>query len=94
MDNRVDRYYPAYSRTWRCDVNDAQTWTLIGGFLAILVAMAGLVLRVVQVQIESVNQHVEGVTIQLGGRIDGVEAKLDLLDRDVQRLIEDRFRGS
>lgn len=68
-------------------MSDAQTWTLIGGFFAMLIAMMGMVLRVVQLQIQSVSER-------LGGRIGSIESKLDLLDRDVQRLIEDRFRGT
>lgn len=68
-------------------MDDAQTWTLIGGFFAMLIAMMGMVLRVVQLQIQSVSER-------LGGRIGSIESKLDLLDRDVQRLIEDRFRGT
>lgn len=35
-------------------VSDAQTWTLIAGFLAIMVAMSSLLLRVVRVEIRSV----------------------------------------
>ena len=32
-------------------MNDTQTWTLIGGFLAVMVAMTGMVLRVVRAEI-------------------------------------------
>lgn len=55
-------------------MNDAQTWTVIGGFLGILTFGMGLVLRTVSVEIRSVG------------------ARIDALDRDVQRLYERVFK--
>lgn len=60
-------------------VNDAQTWTVIGGFLAILAAMAGLVLRIVATEIR-------GVRGEINARFDAVDRRFDHLDRDVQAL--------
>jgi len=53
-------------------VTEAQTWTVIGGLLAALVVMAGLVLRIVQVEIRSLDVK--------------FTARLDALDRAVQQL--------
>jgi len=53
-------------------VSSAQVWTVIGGFLAILVAMIGLVLALVRAE-------VEGLRRELLARFDGLE-------RDVHRL--------
>ncbi|MDF1605618.1 hypothetical protein [Nocardioides sp. YIM 152315] len=36
-------------------MNDAQTWTLIGGFFALVVAMIALVLRTVRAELSVVN---------------------------------------
>jgi hypothetical protein len=58
-------------------MSTAQSWTLIGGFLAILVAMSGLVLRIVQVQFDGLRNE--------------MIARFDALDRDLQRLYERVF---
>jgi hypothetical protein len=55
-------------------MNDAQVWTLIGGFFALMVAHTALVLRVVHTDI---------------GR---VTDRLDNLDRDVQRLVDEHYK--
>jgi len=58
-------------------MNDAQTWTLIGTLIAILLAYvtvtAGLLVKIIDT------------------KFDGVNARLDVLDRDVQRLYERFF---
>ena len=58
-------------------MNDAQTWTVIGGFLAILTFGMGLVLRTVSVEIRAVSSV--------------LSIRLDAIDRDVQRLYEREF---
>jgi hypothetical protein len=58
-------------------MSDAQTWTVIGGFLAILVTMSGLVLRIVRLEISGLRNE--------------MVARFDALDRDVQRLFERVF---
>lgn len=60
-------------------MNDAQIWTLIGGFFAILLAMIGLTLRTVKAE--------------LAAKIDPLIVKVDHLDRDVQALVT-KFMGS
>jgi hypothetical protein len=57
-------------------VNDAQTWTLIAGFFALMVSMIGLTLRAVRAEISV-----------LGVRIDGLEGRIDHVDRDVQIVV-------
>jgi hypothetical protein len=78
-------------------VNVAQTWTLIGGFLAVMAAMSGLLLRIVGSEIRGLRGE---MTAEIGGlrremnarfdavntRFDGVDRRLDGLDRDVQAL--------
>jgi len=66
-------------------MNDAQTWTLIGGFLAILVAMSGLVLRIVQVQIEGLRNEMQAGFAAINGRLDRLETRLDRLETIVVR---------
>lgn len=61
-------------------MNDAQTWTVIAGFLAIMAAMSGMLLRIVKVEIGSVKDV-------MGARFGTVEAKIDHLDRDVQSVV-------
>ncbi len=61
-------------------MNDTQTWTLIGGFLAVMVAMTGMVLRVVRAEIRVLDVRIDGLQSRL-------EARLDHLDSDVQAVI-------
>jgi hypothetical protein len=65
-----------HSRGEEAAMNDAQTWTLIGGFFALMVTMIGLTLRVVRAEISVLN-----------ARFDGFERRFDHLDRDVQMII-------
>jgi len=63
-------------------LNDAQTWTLIAGFLAIMSAMVAMTLRTVRAEIRV-----------LDVRMDGLEAKIDHLDRDVQTIVSRLMGG-
>lgn len=65
-------------------MNDAQTWTVIGGFLAILTVGMGLVLRTVRAEIEV-------VAAEFRGEFKTMTTKVEHLDRDVQRLVEHTF---
>jgi hypothetical protein len=58
-------------------VSDAQVWTVIGGFFAILAGFAALVLAVVRAEIAV-----------LRGPVDG---RLDAIERDLQRLYDHAF---
>ncbi|MFC7497289.1 MULTISPECIES: hypothetical protein [unclassified Nocardioides] len=62
-------------------MDDAQTWTLIGGFVALVVAMIALTLRTVRAEI--------GV---LRAEFGTIIVKIDHIDRDVQALT-DRLMG-
>lgn len=61
-------------------MNDAQTWTLIAGFLALMSAMVAMTLRVVKAEITTLGTRIDG-------RIDTLEARFDHLDRDVQTIV-------
>ena len=65
-------------------MSGAQTWTVIGGFLAILVAMSGLVLALVRAEITVLRERVDGIRNEL-------LARFDALERDLQRLYEHAF---
>jgi hypothetical protein len=70
-------------------VNDAQTWTIIGGFFALMVTMISLTLRTVRAEMRA---EIGGLRAEMNGRFDTVDARLNHLDRDVQagvtRLME------
>jgi len=61
-------------------VNDAQSWTLIGGFFALMVTMISMTLRTVRAEIG-------GLRAEMSGRFDTVDARIDHLDRDVQAVV-------
>ena len=67
-------------------MNDAQTWTLIGGFLTLMLTMIGLTVRTVRAEIGA-----------LGARFDGgfstLEARIDHVDRDLQAVINRLLDG-
>jgi hypothetical protein len=78
-------------------VNDAQTWTIIGGFLAVMVGMSGLLRRVVGAEIRGLRGEMTAEIGWLRGgmkarfdavdvRFDGVHRRLHGLDQDVQAL--------
>lgn len=77
-------------------MTDAQTWTTIGGFLAVVVAMSGMLLRMVHTEIASLRSEIElsrsisssetsAVRAGLGAEISGLRvetvARFDAVDR-------------
>lgn len=58
-------------------MSSAQTWTVIGGFFAILVAVVGLVLALVRAEITVLRVE--------------MNTRFDSLERDLQRLYEHTF---
>jgi hypothetical protein len=58
-------------------VSDAQVWTVIGGFFAILAGFAALVLAVVRAEIAVLREHVDG--------------RLDAIERDLPRPYDHAF---
>lgn len=59
-------------------MNDAETWTVIGGFLAILVAFAGVVVALIRSEVDGLRNE--------------MRARFDAVDRDLQRLYEHAFK--
>lgn len=68
-------------------MTDAQTWTLIGVFATSMVAVIGLVLRLVRAEIGMVRADVATGFAQMNGRFDAMSTRFDHLDRDVQLLM-------
>jgi hypothetical protein len=67
-------------------VNDAQTWTLIAGFFALMVTTIAMTLRVVRAEIG-------GLRAEMKGRFDTVDARLTHVDRDVQAVVTRLMEG-
>lgn len=65
-------------------MNDAQTWTVIGGFFAVQVFLVTTLLRAVRAEIRV-------VSAEFRGEFKALTTRLDTLDRDVQRLYEHLF---
>lgn len=77
-------------------MNDAQTWTLIGGFFALVATTGSLMLRVMQAEFRAVHVKIDGLDGRLTTRIDDVERrlgdKIDHLESDVS-LVFKRLYG-
>ena len=67
-------------------MNDAQTWTLIGGFFTLMVTMISLTLRAVRAEIRRVGARARR-------RLFDTVTRLDHLDRDVQAVITRLMEG-
>ncbi len=65
-------------------MNDAQTWTLIGGFFTLMVTMISLTLRTVRAELRG---EIGSLRAEMNGRFDTVDARMDHLDRDVQAVV-------
>ena len=65
-------------------MNDPQTWTLIGGFFALMVTMISLTLRTVRAELRG---EIGALRAEMNGRFDTVDARMDHLDRDVQAVV-------
>jgi hypothetical protein len=65
-------------------VNDAQTWTLIGGFFTLMVTMIALTLRTVRAEMRG---EIGTLRAEMSGRFDTVDARLDHLDSDMQAVV-------
>jgi hypothetical protein len=65
-------------------VNDAQTWTLIGGFFTLMMTMISLTLRTVRAELRG---EIGPLRAEMNGRFDTVDARMDHLDRDVQAVV-------
>ncbi|MGH3359383.1 MAG: hypothetical protein ACRDO7_11315 [Nocardioidaceae bacterium] len=56
-------------------MNDAQTWTTIGGFLAVVVAMSTMLLRMVHTEIASLRTEIELSRTVSSAEISGLRAE-------------------
>lgn len=74
-------------------MNVAQTWTVIGGFFALMTFTLGLVLQVVRSEFTGLRGEFNARFDAVDLRFDGVDRRIDTLDRDVQRLVDVHFQG-
>lgn len=83
-------------------MNDAQTWTLIGGFIAVVGIMLTMLLRTVDAKIdgiagridsrfETVDVRFAALEEKMNTRFDAVDRRLEHLDGDVQALTQRVF---
>ena len=80
-------------------MNDAQIWTMIGTFTALMFGMLTVVstlfVRVVRAEIgglrNEMNGQIGGLRNEMNARFDAVNVRMDGLDRDVQALVKRTF---
>ena len=68
-------------------MNDAQTWTLIAGFFALMATMIGMTLRGEGEMLSWVGASTRWMAVRRAG------ARLDHLDRDVQMIVNRLMEG-
>ncbi|MFB7845222.1 hypothetical protein [Microbacterium sp. NPDC056052] len=69
-------------------MNDAQTWTMIGAFTAL---MFGMMTIVSTLFIRVLRAEIGGLRSEVNGRLDAMNTRMDGLDRDVQALVKRTF---
>ena len=80
-------------------MNDAQIWTMIGAFTALMFGMLTVVstlfVRVVRSEIgglrSEMNGQLGGLRSEMNARFDAVNVRMDGIDRDVQALVKRTF---
>jgi hypothetical protein len=80
-------------------MNDAQIWTMIGAFTALMFGMLTVVstlfVRVVRTEIGGLrgemNAQIGGLRSEMNARFDAVNTRIDGLDRDVQAIVKRTF---
>lgn len=80
-------------------MNDAQIWTMIGTFTALmfstLTVVSTLFIRVVRSEIgglrNEMNGQIGGLRNAMNARFDAVNTRIDGLDRDVQAVVRHTF---
>ncbi|MDR2321782.1 MAG: hypothetical protein LBE60_09055 [Microbacterium sp.] len=76
-------------------MNDAQIWTMIGAFTALMLGMMTIVstlfIRVLRAEIGGLRSEVNGRLGEMNGRLDTMNTRMDGLDRDVQALVKRTF---
>lgn len=69
-------------------MNDAQIWTMIGGFTAL---MFGMLTVVSTLFIRVVRTEIGGLRNEMNARFDSVNTRIDGLDRDMQAVVKRTF---
>ncbi|OZB85999.1 MAG: hypothetical protein B7X41_00085 [Microbacterium sp. 14-71-5] len=69
-------------------MNDAQIWTMIGAFTALMLGMMTIVSTLF---IRVLRAEIGGLRSEVNGRFDVMNARMDGLDRDVQALVKRTF---
>ncbi len=80
-------------------MNDAQIWTMIGCFTALMFGMLTVVstlfIRVVRTEIGGLrgemNAQIGGLRHEMNARFDAVNTRIDGLDRDMQGVVKRTF---
>ena len=80
-------------------MNDAQIWTMIGCFTALMFGMLTVVstlfIRVVRTEIGGLrgemNAQIAGLRGEMNARFDAVNTRIDGLDRDMQAVVKRSF---
>lgn len=69
-------------------MNDAQIWTMIGAFTALMLGMMTIVSTLF---IRVLRAEIGGLRSEVNGRLDAMNTRMDGLDRDVQALVKRTF---
>lgn len=76
-------------------MNEAQTWTMIGAFIALMFGMLTIVstlfIRVLRAELGLLDVKIDRLETKFDTRFDAVGTRLDGLDRDVQALVKHTF---
>lgn len=76
-------------------MTDAQTWTLVVGFLSATFAVLGIVTtsftRTMRAEFGTVRAEIDGLRTEMRTEFRRVDQRLDHLDRDVQALTRHVF---
>lgn len=80
-------------------MNDAQIWTMIGAFSALMLGMLTVVstlfVRVLRAEIgglrNEMNGQIGGLRNEMTARFDAVNTRIDGLDRDAQAIVKRTF---
>ncbi len=76
-------------------MHDAQIWTMIGAFTALMFGMLAVVstlfVRVLRAEIGGLRSEIGGLRGEMNARFDAVNTRIDGLDRDVQAIVRRTF---
>ncbi|NEE01334.1 hypothetical protein [Phytoactinopolyspora halotolerans] len=67
-------------------MNDAQTWTIIGLFAAVMATLVTMTLRIVKVEISSLGHRFDGRFEGLDGRFEGLDGRFEAIDHRFETL--------